>query len=150
VLATGIVGAVMVIGRRLREGDFVSIDGRQGRIARLTLFEAIVHDGEGAEMRVPHLVFVIKPFRALGPTPLATLDLVLDPKASPVKVREVLAKAAEGKHGPPRVRLLAIDADGARWEVVARRAPDEQDVATRVAQALAEAGIGYGRTVPLR
>ncbi len=146
VLATGVVGIVMIFGRRLRIGDFVSIEGRQGRIAHLTLFEAVLHDGEGAEMRVPHITFVLRPFRVLGPTPLSLVEVYVDPAAPPDKVREILARAAAGTHGEPRVRLLGLDADGARWEIVGRRAPDEGDIASRIAQALADAGIGLGRS----
>jgi small-conductance mechanosensitive channel len=145
ILATGIVGIVMIYGRRLRVGDFISVEGRQGRVAHVTLFEAVLHDGEGAEMRVPHITFVLRPFRVLGPTPLSVVEVFVDPGAPPDKVREVLARAAEGTHGEPRVRLLGLDADGARWEIVGRRAPDEGDIASRIQQALAEAGIALGR-----
>lgn len=145
VLATGIVGMVMIFGRRLRVGDFISFEGRQGRIAFLTLFECILHDGEGAEMRIPHISFVLRPFRVLGPTPLSAVEVFVDPAADPDKVREVLARAAAGTHGDPRVRLLGLDADGARWEIVGRRAQDEGDIASRIQQALAEANIGLGR-----
>jgi small-conductance mechanosensitive channel len=146
VLATGVIGTVMIFGRRLRIGDFVSIEGRQGRIAHLTLFEVVLHDGEGAEVRVPHVTFVLKPFRVLGPTPLSVVEVFIDPGVSPDKVREVLADAASGVHGEPRVRLLGLDADGARWEIVGRRGEGEGDIASRIAKALAEAGIALGRS----
>jgi small-conductance mechanosensitive channel len=146
VMATGLVGMSIVFGRRLRVGEFVSIDGRQGRVANLSLLEVVIHDGEGAEYRVPYLALVTRPFRVLGPSPLAIVDVVVDPKHDQARVREVLAQASESTLGPPRVRLLSIDADGARYEIVARRAPEEQDVAARVVLALAAEGIALGRT----
>jgi hypothetical protein len=139
------VGFSTVFWRRLRTGDFVSFDGRQGRVASLNLLEVRVHDGEGSELRIPHLLTLVKPLRVLGPYPLATFEVVVDPKASQDRVRKVMATSGASKHGEPRVRLLAIDADGARYEIVAKRALDEEDPATAITRALADAGIELGR-----
>ena len=139
------VGFSTVFWRRLRVGDFVSFDGRQGRIASLTLLEVRVHDGEGSELRIPHLLTLLRPLRVLGAYPLATFEVVVDPKASQDRVRQVLATSGASKHGEPRVRLLAIDVEGARYEIVAKRALDEEDPATAIVRALAEAGIALGR-----
>ncbi len=144
-LASAAVGFVSVFWRRLRVGDFVSYDGRQGRVATLTLLDIRIHDGEGTELRVPHLATLVRPVRVLGPYPLAVVDVVVDPKASQPEVREVLLAAGATRHGAPRVRLLGIDADGARYEVVAKRDLDDPDPAVAVAQALADAGIALGR-----
>src|SRR4029077_14200129 len=102
-------GFSTVFWRRLRAGDFVSFDGRQGRIAGLTLLEVRVHDGEGSELRIPHLLTLVRPLLALGPHPLSTFEVVVDPKDPQDKVRDVLTVAGTSKHGEPRVRLVAID-----------------------------------------
>ena len=140
------VGFATVFWRRIRVGDFVSFDGRQGRVAGLTLLEVRVHDGEGSELRIPHLLTLMRPLRVLGAYPLATFEVVVDPKASQDRVRKVLTAAAASKHGDPRVKLLAIDANGARYEIAAKRVFDEEEPATRVTRALQEAGIELGHT----
>jgi len=144
--ASMIVGFSTVFWRRLRVGDFVSFDGRQGRVASLTLLEVRVHDGEGSELRIPHLLMLVRPLRVLGPYPLATFEVVVDPKASQDRVRKVMATSGASKHGDPRVRLLFIDADGAHYEIVAKRALDEEDPATAITRALTDAGIDLGRS----
>ncbi len=145
ILSSLVVGFTTVFWRRLNVGDFVSFEGRQGRVASLTLHEVRVHDGEGSELRIPHLLTLVKPLRVLGPYPLATFEVVVDPKAEQGKVRELLLQAGASKHGEPRVRLLSIDANGALYEVVAKRALDEEHPATAITRALAEAGISLGR-----
>ncbi|HSQ63915.1 MAG TPA: mechanosensitive ion channel domain-containing protein [Polyangiaceae bacterium] len=145
ILASLATGFSTVFWRRMRVGDFISFDGRQGRIASLTLHEVRVHDGEGSELRIPHLLTLVKPLRVLGPYPLATFEVVVDPKAEQGKVRELLMQAGASKHGEPRVRLLSIDAEGALYEIVAKRALDEEHPATAITRALQEAGISLGR-----
>ncbi len=139
------IGFSTVFWRRLRIGDFVSFDGRQGRVGSVTLFEVRVLDGEGSELRIPHLLTLVRPLRVSGAYPLATFEIVVDPKAPQEQVRKVMASSGASKHGEPRVRLLFIDADGAHYEIVAKRALDEEDPATAVLRALSDAGIGLGR-----
>jgi small-conductance mechanosensitive channel len=145
ILASAFVGVATILSGRIRTGDFVAFDGRQGRIASMTLLELRIHDGEGAEMRVPHLLTLVRPLRVLGPYRLATFEISVDAAADQTRVREVIASAAKGKHGAPRVRLIDIDADGARYEIVARRALDEEDPTLLIVKALTEAGIALGR-----
>ena len=52
-LASMTIGFSTVFWRRYRVGDFVSFDGRQGRVASLTLLEIRVLDGEGSELAHP-------------------------------------------------------------------------------------------------
>jgi len=139
------VGFSTVFWRRLGIGDFVSFDGRQGRVTSVTLHEVRVLDGEGAELRIPHLLTLIRPLRVLGAFPLATFEVVVDARVPQEKVRKLMAEAGASKHGEPRVRLLAIDAEGARYEIVAKRALDEEDPATAITRALFDAGIPLGR-----
>ena len=139
------IGFSTIFLGRITLGDFVSFDGRQGRVTSVTLLEVRVLDGEGAELRVPHLLTLVKPLRVLGAYPLATFEVVVDPRAPQDEVRRVMAEAGASKHGEPRVRLLAIDSEGARYEIVAKRALDEPDPATVITRALHDAGIMLGR-----
>jgi small-conductance mechanosensitive channel len=147
-LATAIVGIAFVFWRRLRVGDFVMVEGRQGRVAELTLIELRMHDGDGAEYRVPYLSLLVRPIRVMGPVPTSVIELAVDPAAPQARVREVLLAAGSFAHGPPRVRLIGVDADGAHYEITARRAPEEPDAATTLVEALQAAGIALGRARP--
>lgn len=113
VLACGIVGGIVVFGRRLRVGDFVELGGRTGRVRHVTLLEVTLEDESGCEVRVPHFVSLWSATRVMGPSPVISVELVVDPKASQVRVREVLAEAASKVGTSVRVDLVAIDADGA-------------------------------------
>jgi small-conductance mechanosensitive channel len=144
-LASMMLGFQAVFWRRFRIGDFVSFDGRQGRVANVTLFEVRVLDGEGSELRIPHLLTLVRPLRVSGAYPLATFEIVVDAKAPQEQVRKLIATGGTSKHGEPRVRLLFADQDGAHYEVVAKRALDEEDPATAVLRALSDAGIGLGK-----
>lgn len=144
-LASMSVGFQAVFWRRFRIGDFVSFDGRQGRVASVTLFDVRVLDGEGSELRIPHLLTLIRPLRVSGAYPLATFEIVVDSKTPQEQVRKIMATSGTSKHGEPRVRLLFADHDGAHYEIIAKRALDEEDPATAILRALADAGIGLGK-----
>jgi len=144
-LASMTLGFQAVFWRRFRIGDFVSFDGRQGRVANVTLFEVRVLDGEGSELRIPHLLTLVRPLRVSGAYPLATFEIVVESKAPQEQVRKIMAASGTSKHGEPRVRLLFADQDGAHYEIIAKRALDEEDPATAVLRALSDAGIGLGK-----
>ena len=144
VLASGAVGLLALFSGRYRVGDYVSFDGRQGRVLAVTLLELRMRDGEGAELRIPHLLALVRDVRVLGSYRLASFEIVVDPSADLEKVRTIIVAAARSRHGDPRVRLLGIHAKGARFEVVARRADGEDDSATAIARALREAEIALG------
>jgi small-conductance mechanosensitive channel len=144
-LASMTVGFQAVFWRKFRIGDFVSFDGRQGRVANVTLFNVHVLDGEGSELRIPHLLTLVRPLRVSGAYPLATFEIVVDSKTPQEQVRKIMAASGTSKHGEPRVRLLFADQDGAHYEIIAKRALDEEDPATAILRALADAGIGLGK-----
>lgn len=143
-LASAAVGLVTLFSGRFRVGEFVSYEGRQGRIVAVNVLELRMRDGEGAEMRIPHLLSLTRDVRVMGPYRLASFEIVVDPSNDLEQVRRICATAATGRHGEPRVRLLGLHAKGARFEIVARRADGEDDAATAVAKALRDAGIALG------
>ena len=144
VLASAVLGVVALFAGKYHPGEYVSFDGRQGRVVHVGLLDLRLRDGEGAEVRIPHLVAAVRDVRVLGPYRLATFELVVDPSSDLEEVRRIVAAAAESRHGAPRVRLLGVHARGARFEVVARRGDDENDSATACAKALRDAGIALG------
>lgn len=117
VLACGTVGAMIVFGRKLRVGDFVEVGGRRGRVRSLSLLEVAFEDEHGCEVRLPHLVALWQPTRVMGPTPVVSVDLVVDPRAPQLRVRDVLNEAASALSSVVRIDLASIDADGALYKV---------------------------------
>ncbi|MGZ3451063.1 MAG: mechanosensitive ion channel domain-containing protein [Polyangiales bacterium] len=116
-LACGIVGSIAVFGRKLRPGDFVEVAGRTGRIRSITLLEVAIEDDSGCEVRVPHLLGLWHPTRVMGASPVVTVELVVDSKASQTRVRDVLGEAAQKVGNAVKVDLVSIDADGALYRV---------------------------------
>ncbi|GAC1542386.1 MAG: hypothetical protein NVS3B10_06820 [Polyangiales bacterium] len=117
VIACGILGSLVVFGRRLRAGDFVEVGGRGGKVREVTLLEVTLEDAAGCAVRVPHLLALLHPTRVMGRAPIVTVELVVDPHASQTKVRDVLVEAATHAGAAPRGELLSIDADGALYRV---------------------------------
>jgi len=146
VLACGIVGAIVVFNRRLRPGDFVEIGGRTGRIRSVTLLEVAVEDESGCEVRIPHILGLLHPTRLMGPSPVVSVELVVDPKASQVRVREVLVDAASKVGATPRVDLVSIDIDGALYRVTVGVGP--QLVGPIIAPTSKRLRSSSGRSVP--
>lgn len=144
VFASAALGVVAMFSGRYRVGEYVSVDGRQGRLLAVSLLELKLRDGEGAELRISHLLALLRDVRVLGAYRLASFEIVVDPAANLEEVRAIVVRAARSRHGDPRVRLLGIHSRGARFEVVARRADGEDDSATAVAKALRDAGIALG------
>ena len=68
-LASVAVGLPTVLRRTVRPGEMVELGGRQGQVRAVTLLDVQLQDGDGAELRVPHLVAFLHPSRALGAVP---------------------------------------------------------------------------------
>ena len=122
-LASGIVGSLVVFRRRLRPGDFVELAGRSGRVREVTLLEVSMEDDAGCAVRVPHLLSLVHPTRVMGRQAVVSVELVVDPKASQTRVRDVLLEAAAKQGAVPRIDLVALDVDGALYRVTLGVAP---------------------------
>jgi small-conductance mechanosensitive channel len=147
VLASVGAGIPAVYGRKVRVGDYAEVGGRAGRVLAVNLLEVRLEDGEGCEIRVPHLMSLLHPTRIVGGSPAARLEVTVDPGAPQAQVRALLLDVARRFGSPCQVDLLRLDADGAHYRVVARRSSlaPEADLATAVADALEQDGIGLGR-----
>jgi len=152
VLATGLVGAIVVFGRRLRVGDHVEIGGSVGRIAALNLLELRLETPERTEMRVPHLTLLGRTLRGLGRRPRIAVELSVSPNPAPRTVQLVLEEAALRIGRDVRVELLAFDAEGAlyRASVTCEGLEARSKLASALMEALSAAGIPLGRTPPMR
>jgi small-conductance mechanosensitive channel len=63
VLSNGLIGSVVLFGRRLRAGQYVEIGEHRGRIAAIGLLELTLEDEDGVETLVPHLYTLLRPTR---------------------------------------------------------------------------------------
>jgi hypothetical protein len=146
VLASAAAGVPAVFGRRLRPGDFVEAGGRAGIVRDVTLLELVLEDAFGCEVRVPQLLGLWHPIRVLGSAPLASIEVVVDPRERPAKVEEALVGAVVATCERARVELLSLDADGARWRVsgIPKHAKGAASLADAVARAIADQKIELG------
>jgi small-conductance mechanosensitive channel len=152
VLACAAAGVPAVFARRLRLGDFVEAGGRAGVIRDVTLLEIVLEDPFGCEVRVPQLLGLWHPTRILGGGPLASIDVVVDPREPSGRVEEALVGAVVATCERARVELLSLDADGARWRVsgIPKHAKGAASLADAVTGAITEQGIALGRRSPAR
>ena len=122
-LASGIIGSLVVFRRRIRPGDFVELAGRSGLVREVTLLELSMEDDAGCAVRVPHLLSLVHPTRVMGRQAVIKVELVIDPRASQTRVRDVLIEAAAKAGITPRIELVALDVDGALYRVTLGAAP---------------------------
>ena len=148
VLACAAAGVPVVFLRRLRLGDFVEAGGRSGVVREVTLLELVLEDEVGCEVRVPQLLGLWHPTRVLGSAAMATIHVAIDPRERPAKVEEALSGAALATCERARVDLVSLDLEGALWRIagVPKRGQGASSLADAVAQAIADRGIGLGRT----
>jgi small-conductance mechanosensitive channel len=96
-LASVAVGLPTVLRRTVRPGEMVELGGRQGQVRAVTLLDVQLEDGDGAELRVPHLVAFLHPSRALGAVPRRTVEVLVASAEDQLRVQSVLLEAA-GSH----------------------------------------------------
>jgi len=147
VLASIAAGIPAIYGRKVRVGDYAEVGGRTGRVLSVTLLEVRMEDEMGCQVRVPHLMSLVHSTRVLGPSPVRTLDVVVDPTAPQTHVRSVLLSAATRVARGVNVDLVKLDADGAHYRVAARglSADTDGELPVAVADALAHENIALGR-----
>ncbi len=146
-LATGIVGTVMVFGRRLRVGEHVQLGARVGRIAALDLFDFRLETPDRTEIRVPHLVLLREPLTRLGLRPRLFVDLIVSATASPTAVVRLLEEAAANVGREVSVELSTVDGSGIRYRVGATcdSLDARSELAKSLLEALAAAAVSLGR-----
>lgn len=144
-LASSIVGVVVVFGRRMKRGDDVEVGGRRGKVLDVTLLDVRIEDDALAEVSVPHLIGLFHPTRVLRHARLATLDIVVDAGAPQDEVERVLFAAARAHSSRGRVELVYLDGSGAHWRVTSASMRHDVSLAKVVQEALAKLGVGLGR-----
>jgi small-conductance mechanosensitive channel len=142
------VGVVVVFGRRIRVGEHAEVGGRSGRVVAVGLIDVRLRDRDGCEVRVPHLLTLVRPTRVLGVRPRVAVEVIVAPDSAPAHVRQVLLDAVATLGESPNVELTGLDADAAAYRVVLSIVPElgTSQIRISIAEALAEAGIALGRS----
>lgn len=146
-LASGLVGVVVLFGRRLRLHDFVQIGSVEGRVVALDLLEVRLSTEQG-EARIPMLSLLRLPLKKLG-TPLKAWCRVSLKADTPLdKAESTLRAAAAGILSNIRVELESADSEGLCYRVLGEvESPaDRGHLLSTVVEGLTRAGIGLGKS----
>ena len=144
-LAGGAVGVLLLMGRRLKIGDFLEIGAVNGVLRRVAFFELVLEDRTGNELRVPHLLLLVRTLRVLGDAPASRWEVTVDSKLAQGRVRKTLADAVRRQGHAVNVELVEIDANLARYVVQGAALPGEDDLASAIADAMTREGLAFGR-----
>jgi small-conductance mechanosensitive channel len=145
-VASFVVGAVVIYGRRVRIGQHVEIGGRSGRVTEVGLFDVKLRDAAGSDVRVPHLLTLVHPTQVMHDAGRLTFSMPVAPTAGAREARMVLAQALERFGERPEVELDHVDADGLHFKVTIEGGGAKlSEVRLALLDALGEAGIGLGR-----
>jgi small-conductance mechanosensitive channel len=147
VLASGTIGAIWLFGRRLRVGEYVELGAYRGRVSEVNLLELRLIVTDRTELRVPHLLTLVRPLRLLGARPRLTLDVYVAASSSVTEVRSLLATVAGKVGSEPSVEIVSADADAIRFRIAATCESLEARTAFHIAalDALSGAGVTLGR-----
>ena len=145
-LATALAGVAVVYSRRLSAGAWAEIDGRVGRVRSVGFLEIRLEDVDGGEIRIPHLLCLVKASRLLPHGPRPQVEIAVAADAKPSSVQQLLESAASD-FGEAWVELIDADADGIRFRVSveAQIANTPSKLRARLLDALSEGKVGLGR-----
>jgi hypothetical protein len=114
-LATALVGVSVVYLRRLRPGEFAEVGEHMGRVLDVGLLDIRLEDAHGCQVRIPHLSWLLKPVRLLGPAPRVSVEI--SGTSSAPAVREQLQQTAREHGENATVELIAIEGDAVRYRI---------------------------------
>jgi small-conductance mechanosensitive channel len=149
-LASGMLGAIVLFGRRLRAGQYVQIGDYAGRITAIGLLDVRLEDRDHTEVRVPHLYALRHPTRVIGLRPKLTLEIPIAASARHAEVRDLLLAAAARFGHDARVELVSADASGSvyRLNLSSDMRDARSDLTLAVLEALSAAGVPLGVSGP--
>ena len=146
IVATVAVGSYALFGRRIPLGATIEIGERVGRVRELTLMEVVLEDASGCEVRVPHLLMLVRTTRVVGQKALVTVNVSMDPGASQIEVFQVLSAVARSLSPHGHVELLSADREGAHYRVTsAEKDSNGNALLALVLAALQKENLALGR-----
>jgi small-conductance mechanosensitive channel len=116
-LASALLGSVLLFGRRLRVGQHVEIGAARGRITAIDLLEVRIEGADRTELRLPHLYSLRSPLRVLGLWPRLDVLVPVAPENPQAELRELLLELARVHGREPSVELVSLDADRLLYRV---------------------------------
>jgi small-conductance mechanosensitive channel len=116
-LASALLGSVLLFGRRLRIGQHVEIGAARGRITAIDLLEVRIEGADRTELRLPHLYSLRSPLRVLGLWPRLDVLVPVAPENPQAELRELLLELARHHGREPSVELVSLDADRLLYRV---------------------------------
>jgi small-conductance mechanosensitive channel len=116
-LASALLGSVLLFGRRLRVGQHVEIGAARGRITAIDLLEVRIEGADRTELRLPHLYSLRSPLRVLGLWPRLDVLVPVAPENPQADLRELLLELARAHGREPSVELVSLDADRLLYRV---------------------------------
>ncbi|HTQ02720.1 MAG TPA: mechanosensitive ion channel family protein [Polyangiaceae bacterium] len=146
-LASGMLGAIVLFGRRLRPGQHVEIGAYGGRISSIGLLDLRLEDPERAEVRIPHLYALRHPTRVIGVRPRFDVDVAVAPGVPHMDVQGVLLRVASRFSDDARVELVSADAERTLFRVrfASEQRNARSEVQLAIVEALASARVPLGR-----
>jgi small-conductance mechanosensitive channel len=146
-VASVIVGVLVVYGRRVRVGQHAELGHCAGKVLAVGLIDVRLLDADGCEVRVPHLLTLVHPTRVIGTRPRVSVVIAAASMHSLEDVQSTLTEAAAELGERVHVELRSADATGTRFRITVSVPHDKTagDVRFALALALRNAGIALGR-----
>ncbi|HET9957692.1 MAG TPA: mechanosensitive ion channel domain-containing protein [Polyangiaceae bacterium] len=147
IVATGLLGSVVLFGRRLRVGQHVEVSGSRGRISAINLMELRIETPTHEEVRIPHLLLLWRPIRGLGLQPRISVEICVAAGILPSRVSAVLERAALCVGSEPIIEIGQVTADGILYRVTVTCAALEgrSKLLSALLEALSEDALPLGR-----
>jgi small-conductance mechanosensitive channel len=147
VLASGLVGTIVLFGRRIRVGEHAEIGSSLGKISAINLLETRLKLSDATELRIPHLMLLTRPLRGLGVAPRLSVDIAVSASVNATTVRRIFDEAGSRVGRDVRAEILGAHADGVVYRVTASCESLEQRSALYGAllEALSAAEVPLGR-----
>jgi small-conductance mechanosensitive channel len=149
-LCSVVLGVVAIFSRRLRVGRLVELGGQSGRVITVGLLDVLLRDDHGRDVRVPHLLSLLRPARLHSVEPRLWIELAVSPEAEPQRVQQLLLAIASEFGSGATSELIEIDADAARYavSVLADATRGASELRIALVEALRREQIALGRRRP--
>jgi small-conductance mechanosensitive channel len=146
-LAGVATGIVQVFARRVRVGQHVGIGELRGRVLSVGLLDVRLQDELGREVRVPHLLALVKPVSLHAANASAVLEISVAPQVSATAARDLLAQQMRAHDESAKVELSDADALGMHFRISFTARPEHAPAELRLqlVEALRTAGFGLGQ-----
>ena len=146
-LAGVVTGIVQVFARRVRVGQHVGIGELRGRVLSVGLLDVRLQDELGNEVRVPHLLALVKPVRLHAGSASGVLEISVSPQVSAIAARDLLARHMLAHDDGAKVELSDADALGMHFRISFAAHPERPPAELRLQliEALRAAGYALGQ-----